>query len=231
MLVLIACELSGTVRDAFRRLGHDAWSCDLEPSDAGQNYHYQADALDAIAWRQWDLVIAHPPCTRLSNSGALRLYRGGKKVNGRDPQMWADMVAGAKFFRQIIENCRRRKIRLCVENPVIHGHAKALIGYTQTQTIQPHQFGHPHAKATCLWLFGLPKLIPTNVLEKPACGYWENQTPSGQNKLGPSPTRAKERSDTYDGIAEAFADQWGREVEGDLFTDDQKFLTAEGFLR
>jgi hypothetical protein len=153
----------------------------------------------------WDLIIGHPPCTRLSNSGVLRLYRDGKKANGIDPSKWQEMEDAATFFKLIL-NAPAEKV--CVENPIQHCHAKKLIGCDHTQTIQPFQFGHPESKRTCLWLKGLPPLQPTKILPLPECGYWQNQTPSGQNKLGPSPTRAYDRAKTYPGIAQAMAIQW-----------------------
>jgi len=206
--VLVACELSGVVRDAFRAKGHDAWSCDLLPCDGDNTYHFQQDVTEIIYDDCWELLIAHPPCTYLSNSGSLRLYRGGKKVNGPDPDRWDKMVKAASFFRLFL--CSGIP-KICVENPVIHGYAMEYIGKKYAQTIQPYQFGHPESKRTCLWLKGLPELKPTNILTKPECGYWDNQCPSGQNKLGPSPDRAKVRSQTYQGIGEAMANQWGQD--------------------
>lgn len=207
MKVLIACECSGVVRDAFRARGHDAWSCDLLPDVNGNGeFHFRRDVLDCLD-RVWDLMIAHPPCTRLANSGVLRLYNLGKKINGIDPSKWAEMRVGAALFRALWN--APVVARICVENPVMHGHARAAIGeLPKPQRIQPFQFGHPESKATMLWLKNLPPLVPTNILTKPECGYWENQTPTGQNKLGPSPTRAAKRAVTYKGIAEAMAKQW-----------------------
>ena len=119
------------------------------------------------------------------------------------------MVAATVFFRAMI--CADIP-KIAVENPVMHGHGVERVGKKQDQTIQPYQFGHPESKRTCLWLKGLPPLVPTNILSKPACGYWDNQCPGGQNKLGPGPNRAKLRSTTYRGIAEAMADQWGKTI-------------------
>jgi hypothetical protein len=210
--VLIACEYSGEVREAFAARGHNAWSCDLLPSEREGN-HIQGDIFNTLRCvpfappgTPWDLLIAHPPCTRLCNSGVLRLYRGGKAINGRDPQKWADMEQGAQFFKRLWD-CQVPKV--CLENPVMHGHAARIIGAKHSQTIQPFEFGHPESKRTALWLRGLPLLRKTNILPKPECGHWENQTPSGQNKLGPSPTRGHERARTYAGIANAMAEQWG----------------------
>ena len=190
--VLVACEYSGRVRDAFMRLGWDAWSCDLLETDApGQ--HYKGDVRDMLT-EQWDIMIGFPPCTYLCSSG-MHWTRRGK----RDPQLTEDAL---DFVRTLMG---ADVPHIAVENPV---------GCISTRIrrpdciIQPWQHGHPESKTTCLWLKNLPALKPTNILQKPASGRWENQTPSGQNKLGPSADRWKERSKTYMGIAEAMASQW-----------------------
>lgn len=209
MRVLIACEFSGAVRRAFRERGHDAWSCDLLPAEDGSPYHIQAEhdlhLLDIVR-NGWGLMIAHPPCRYLSNSGACRLYVGGKGSRIKDPERWENMRRGALLFRALwnapIE-------RIGIENPIMHRHALALIGQNFEHSIQPFEFGHPESKRTCLWLKNLPPLKPTKVLALPECGHWENQTPSGQNRLGPSPTRSQDRARTYSGIASAMAEQWG----------------------
>jgi len=160
--VLVACECSGVVREAFRALGCDAWSCDLKLAEDGSPYHIQGDALNAIRrgcptdGRPWNLVIAHPPCTRLSNSGVLRLYIDGKKVNGRDSGKFDEMRRGARFFYSFFVAARLAGSALCVENPVQHGHAMEAHGQGRpTQIIQPWQFGDDASKATGLWLRGL----------------------------------------------------------------------------
>lgn len=198
MRVLIACERSGAVRDAFRRLGHDAWSCDTESSETGC-YHFQRDVLEILG-QGWDLMIAHPPCTYLASSG----LHWNKRVLGRDQK-----TKEALDFVLALLNADIEKIAL--ENPI----GRIGTAYRKAdQIIQPYMFGHPEAKATCLWLKNLPKLYPTNLL-LPKNGDWkrgwDNQTPSGQNKLGPSPTRAFERARTYEGVAEAMAQQWGKQ--------------------
>jgi hypothetical protein len=195
--ILVACEFSGVVRRAFRKRGHNAWSCDLLPADDESPFHITGDVTPHLRWG-WDLMIAHPPCTYLANSGAHWLHR----QEGR----WEKMREGALFFKALWE---APVGKVCVENPVMHKYAKEIIGSEPTQSIQPYQFGHPESKRTCLWLKGLPLLLPTNVLPKPECGYWSNQTPSGQNKYGPSADRWAKRSVTYTGIAEAMAEQWG----------------------
>lgn len=196
MRVLVACEFSGTVREAFAAQGHEAWSCDLLPTEIASKRHYQGSVLDILD-NGWDLMIAHPPCTYLSNSGVHWLHR----QEGR----WALMKKGALFFKKLL-NAPIPKI--CVENPVMHKYAKEIIGAEKTQTIQPWMFGEDASKATCLWLKNLSPLTPTNPIKKKR---YANQTPSGQNNLGPSADRWKLRSKTYQGIANAMAEQWGNE--------------------
>lgn len=208
--ILLACEESQEVTEQFILLGHNAVSCDIAHEGAKGLPHYKGDVRDMLGER-WDLIIAHPTCTRLANSGVLRLYKNGKKANGIDPVKWAEMEEAAKFFRLFLDH---KCAHIGIENPVQHSHSglpKA------TQTIQPYQFGDPESKRTCLWLKNLPPLVHTNVLPLPECGYWNNQTPSGQNKLGPDSknnqgARAKERSRTYTGIAKAMAEQWSNYI-------------------
>ena len=200
--ILVLCEYSGRVRDSFLDYGWDAYSCDLLPceSDVYDGRHYQFDALDALHTRTfWDLVIMHPPCTALAVSGNAHYGDGRPKNHLRHEAI----VWTTKLWSEACQVASS----VCLENPV--GVLGDWIG-KPAQYIQPWQFGHPESKKTGLWLCGLDPLEPTNVLEKPSCGYWENQTPSGQNKLGPSPTRAKERSLTYQGIADAMAATWGQ---------------------
>jgi hypothetical protein len=201
MRVLVACEYSGVVRDAFTARGHEAMSCDLLPSVSAGPHHRGDVLLDGILAKPWDLLIAHPPCTYLTNSGVRWLYA---KPGVFDLDRWTKMMQARDFFMSFW--AAQHIPRICIENPVPHGHA-ALPPYTQT--IQPYQFGHPESKRTCLWLKGLPPLQPTNVLTKEPGTPWKNQTPSGQNKYGPSADRWKLRSTTYTGIAQAMAEQWG----------------------
>lgn len=194
MKVLIACEFSGAVRDAFKAAGHNAWSCDLQPTEApGQ--HIQGDVLEAIRGQHWDLMVAHPPCTYLSSSGL--------HWNHRRPGR-ADLTEQALDFVRALLDAPIERIAL--ENPV--GCISSRI-CKPDQIIQPWQFGHADSKATCLWLKNLPPLVPTEIIVR---ARYDNQTPSGQNKLGPSPDRWKERSRTYEGIANAMATQWGASV-------------------
>lgn len=193
MKVLIGCEYSGTVRDAFLALGHDAMSCDLLPTDK-PGPHFQGDVFEAIAMKDWDLAIFHPPCTYLSSSGL--------HWNKRRPERQA-LTDRAVEFVVALWHCGIA--RVCIENPIGCLSTKFM---KPTQIIQPWQFGDPESKATCLWVRGMETLKPTNILELPASGRWQNQTASGQNKLGPSPDRWKIRSTTYPGIAQAMANQW-----------------------
>lgn len=232
MRVLVACERSGVVREAFRRLGHDAWSCDLVAAEDGSKHHFQDDIRSVLHMTtHWDAMIAFPDCTYLCNSGVLRLYKGGRKANGPDEDRWAKMREAAEFFREMLET---EIPKVSLENPVMHRYALEIIQQRHAQTIQPYQFGEDASKRTCLWLRNLPKLIPTKLVpphygcadcglrqlpEGPClkCGnsvrsIWANQTPGGQNKLGPSPTRAMDRARTYQGIADAMATQWGGAV-------------------
>jgi site-specific DNA-cytosine methylase len=190
MKVLIACEYSGTVRDAFIAQGHDAISCDLLPTDA-PGPHYQGDVRD-ILHNGFDLMVAHPPCTHLAVSGA-RWFKDKQEEQ-----------AEALDFVRFLLDAPIDKIAL--ENPISIISSRIR---KPNQIIQPWQFGHPESKSTCLWLKSLPTLVPTNILPLPESGRWNNQTPSGQNKLGPSEDRWKLRSATYKGIAQAMAEQWG----------------------
>lgn len=195
MRVLIACERSGAVRRAFRLYGHDAVSCDLAPADDGSPHHIAGDARAVVAGGQWDLLIAHPPCRYLSSSG----LHWNKRVEGREA-LTTEALAFARFFFDV------KVPMVAIENPV--GRLGTAIRAAD-QYVQPFEFGHPESKNTGLWLKGLPKLRPTCVLPLPPSGHWANQTPSRQNKLGPSADRADVRAKTYDGIALAMAIQWG----------------------
>ena len=265
MNVLVACESSGVVRDAFRLRGHSAWSCDLLPTESKPHLHIQGDAIDAITQgrptdgARWNMVIAHPPCTYLCSSGMHWTTRGL-----RDPQLTEDAIAFVNALFQSTIDCKINM--LAIENPI--GCISSRIRKPD-QIIQPWMFGDNASKQTCLWLRGLPLLTPTKIMppkgwsvvryasdmiECPDCGepycqecgdhyadcdcigpteddctrktingiefgcrksqaprpIWSNQTPGGQNKLGPSPDRWKLRSKTYQGIADAMAEQWGR---------------------
>jgi len=194
--VLVACEYSGVVRRAFLARGCDAWSCDLLPSEDGSNRHIRGDARDLLH-DGWDLLmVAHPPCTRLCNSGVRWLHT--PPVGKTAEQMERELREGAALFSAF---WNAPIPRVAVENPVMHGHAKRLIeNYAEpAQSVQPWQFGHGETKRTCLWLRNLPPLRPTNVVE----GREQRV-----HRMPPSPIRWRERSRFYPGIAAAMAEQW-----------------------
>ena len=217
MRVLVACEYSGRVRQAFRDFGHDAWSCDLLPSEDNSPYHIQGDILPLLN-QGWDLMVAHPPCTYLAVSGL--------HWNKKDPERAAKTEEALEFVWTLMN---APIPRIAIENPVSCISSRIR---KPDQIIQPWWFGEDASKKTCLWLKNLPLLTPTQTVEGKlyCCGaplpnedkyscpnclggkkpqrIWGNQTPSGQNKLGPSPDRWKERSRTYPGVAKAIAAQW-----------------------
>lgn len=182
MKVLVACEYSGIVRDAFALRGHDAWSCDLLPSERPEGQHYQGNVFDIINLG-WDLMIAHPPCTHLAVSGA-RWFKNKKE----EQKEALDFVS--LLFDAPIE-------KIALENPISIISSRIR---KPDQIIQPWQFGHGETKATCFWLKGLPKLIPTSIVDGRVARV---------HKMAPSINRWKERSRTYQGIADAMAEQWG----------------------
>lgn len=192
MKVLVACEYSGIVRDAFIRAGHDAMSCDLLPTDA-PGPHYQGDMFDVIDY-PWDLLIAHPPCTHLSVSGSRHFE--AKRMDGRQQ-------AAVSFFMRIVRQSAHIP-KVAIENPVC---IMSSLYRKPDQIIQPWMFGHGETKATCLWLKGLPLLQPTNIVEGREARI---------HKMPPSPDRWKERSKTFSGIAEAMAIQWGKSLQMEL---------------
>lgn len=207
--LLVGCEFSGRVRESFKAKGYDAYSCDLLDTEIpGQ--HIQDDITSVIKsewFKSVDTFIAHPPCTRICNSGVLRLYVNGKKENGIDPVKWVEMEAAANFFKLLLDAGRTKKTAL--ENPIPHKYALEIIGEKYKQIIQPYNFNEDASKATCLWLNGLPLLLKTGYFPprlvdgKPR---WGNQCDSGQNKLGKG--KGLLRAKTYWGIAQAMADQW-----------------------
>lgn len=183
MNVLVACEFSGRVREAFRRKGHYVISCDLLPSEDNSRFHYQGDVLDYMSWYSWDLMIAHPPCTHLAVSGA---------------RWWKDKQKEQEKALEFVKELMNAPIKhIAIENPI----SKISTAIRKPdQIIQPWMFGHGETKATCLWLQDLPLLKPTNIVEgrEPKVHY-----------ASPGPDRWKERSRTYQGIADAMAEQWG----------------------
>jgi len=223
MKILIACEESQEVCKAFRKLGHEAFSCDTQPCSGGHpEWHIQDDVLMYIDSGEWDMLIGHPPCTYLTVANTY-MNRGCSKYTAEEAiELRHEAVL---FFFSLIEAPIEK---ICIENPI--GIMSKIYGKPD-QIIQPWQFGHPESKATCLWLKGLPLLKPTDIADfthyrckcgnvfEAVCGkygccdgaakpLWNNQTKSGQNKLSPGPERAKLRSKTYSGIAQAMAEQW-----------------------
>lgn len=195
MRLIVGCEFSGVVRRAFRARGHDAWSCDLLESTDNSQHHLCMDVFRAIDQHgPWDCGIFHPPCTYLCSSGL--------HWNKRRPGRQALTEQALEFVQRLLNVAIHR---IALENPI--GCISSRIRKPD-QVIQPWMFGHPESKATCLWLKNLPKLVPTNILPKPASGRWENQTASGQNALPPSRDRWMIRSITYSGIADAMSLQW-----------------------
>lgn len=186
--ILIACEFSGIVREEFKKVGWDAWSCDLLDTEIpGQ--HYKCDIRDVL-YKDWDMLIAHPPCTRLCNSGV-------RWISERN--LWKELDEAANFFN-LFKSVNID--RVCIENPIPHKYAVQKIG-KYTQIVQPWQFGHYEKKATCFWLKNLPKLIPTCIVDK-------NKAKQSSWLASPGPDRSKFRSRTFLGIGKAMAEQWGK---------------------
>ncbi len=190
MKVLVACEFSGIVRDAFRARGHDAWSCDFRPTESKKEagFHYQGNVFHWL-YDGWDMLIAHPDCTYLCNSGVRWLKDNEDR--------WNKMYQAALFFKAMMD---APVDKIAVENPIMHKYAVKVIGRKHNQLIQPWQFGHGETKATCLWLQNLPPLNPTNIVSGREARI---------HRMPPSEDRGKLRSITYQGPADAMAEQWG----------------------
>jgi len=188
MNVLVACEFSGIVRDAFRKRGHNAYSCDILPCEGSQEFHFQEDIIRLLLMdvMPWDLMIAHPPCTYLATCQTWRCNRDPERAKKRD---------AAVGFAKLLWTCHIP--RICIENP--KSQLSTLMA-KKSQTIHPWQFGHGEQKETWLWLKNLPPLVPTNIVEGREQKVW---------KMAPGPDRWKNRSRTYQGIADAMAEQWG----------------------
>lgn len=192
MKVLIGCEESAKVRDAFRRLGHDAWSVDLVETRGDRTWHLVDDLFAVVAWESWDMLIAFPPCTHVCVSGAGSWYRKG-------PQQRAAL----QFMKAIME---LSVPKIAMENPI---GKFSTWGRKPDQIVQPHWFGDPAFKATCLWLKGLAPLTATNPLKIPLKGTPEWTAWNKIHRMAPGPNRARDRSETFQGIADAMAEQWG----------------------
>ena len=199
MRVLIACEFSGVVRDAFLRRGFDAVSCDLLPTER-PGPHIQGDVAPLLE-EAWDLIVAHPPCTYLCNSGVRWLHENNP------PDRWQLLADASEFFLSFwYADCGR----VAIENPTMHMYAKDLVGIRPQFCVHPYHFGHPESKRTCFWTRGLPPLMATNVVANPkvANKVWMMNLPPGEE-------RWRRRSETFEGIAEAMADQWGSYIRGE----------------
>jgi hypothetical protein len=218
MRIIIVCEYSARVRDAFRKLGHDAWSCDLLPCEGDSRYHIHGDCRHELQADRWDMMIAHPDCTYLTNSAAWALKDGPYHQKVKPGTLVGEARRMAQkealdFVRFLLSANIPKK---CLENPI--GAISTAIR-KQDQIIQPYQFGHDASKATGLWLENLPPLIPTKIIDPRIVEWprgsgkmvkrWANQTDSGQNNLTPSDDRWKDRARTFQGWADAMADQWG----------------------
>jgi len=230
--ILVACEESQVVCKAFRAKGHEAYSCDIQDCSGGHpEWHIKDDAVKIMRGDRWDLVIAHPPCTRLTNAGVRWLTSKKPRVGyvwsdkaaiyiNTDQTIWADLRDGIAFFKEF-QTYGMEGNKISIENPKPHKYARegfwmpspfndSFTGIGMyTQSIQPYEFGHLETKETCLWLYGLPNLIPTNNVynEMMKLSYGER---AKVHHASPGPERAKIRSKTYKGIAEAFAEQWGQ---------------------
>jgi hypothetical protein len=184
--VLVACEYSGIVRDAFTKRGHAAVSCDILPTES-DGPHVKGD-VRTILDCDWDLIIAHPPCTRLTNAGVRWLH---------ERNLWEELDEACEFFKLFIDHpCKH----IAIENPIPHKYAVERIGQNYTQKIQPWQFGHGETKAICLWLKGFPPLVPTNIVDGREARV---------HLMSPGPERSKMRSRFFEGVADAMAEQWG----------------------
>lgn len=202
MRILVACEESQAVCKAFRKIGHEAYSCDIEPCSGGHpEWHLQVDALEMLKL-PWDMIIAHPPCTYLTNAGAVRMRVNGEVV----PERYEKAMEAKAFFMKFLEaDCPH----IAVENPT----PMKLVGLPPyTQAIQPYEFGHPYSKRTCLWLKGLPPLRPTEIVENHVPfvnGGCKDANGNYRRFQGRKERDAKTRSKTFPGIAQAMAEQWG----------------------
>lgn len=204
MTWLVAMERNGKIRDALRRRGIEAISCDLRPTTV-PGPHIEGDVVPLLKYR-WSGVIAHPDCTYLTHAGIRWLYHGGRKENGVDEDRWAKMEAACETFLACL---KANAPFVAVENPKMHPHALQRIGRAPSQIVQPWWFGDPFFKGTCWWIEGLPLLQPTDMLTPPAYGTDSYKAWSAVHRMPKSADRADKRAETYPGMAEAIGDQWG----------------------
>lgn len=205
MRILLACEYSGVGREAFRAMGHEVLSCDLLAADDGSPHHYQGDVRDVL-YDRWDMLIAHPECTRLTNAGVrwLKVPPPGRTL----ASMWEELFKAAEFYKLLRDAPIPRK---AIENPIMHCHAREIVKPGRRQVVQPWWFGDKAFKATGLELIGLPDLVPTNKLIPPKPGTDEHKEWSFIHRATPGPDRWKLRSKSFPGIMNAMAAQWGSE--------------------
>ncbi|MEQ8547608.1 MAG: hypothetical protein RIC03_06845 [Cyclobacteriaceae bacterium] len=209
MKAIVICEESQEVTKALRAKGITAYSCDLQTCSGGHpEWHIQDDAIKVVYSNQWDLMIAHPPCTFITNAGVRWLFKDGR----RDEDRWNELREGSWFFKTLLNAPIKYK---AIENPIPHKYALDIIGRKYDQIIHPYQFGHTETKATCLWIENLPKLMPTNNV-KQEMDLLPKNLKNRIHYMSPGPERTKLRSKTYTGIAEAIADQWGNHVMNQL---------------
>lgn len=205
MKVLVACEESQVVTKAFRKKGHEAYSCDLKNCSGGHpEWHLKCDVRDFLQDTDFDMVIAHPDCTRLTNAGVRWLHSPPKNKTWDD--IWHDLYLGVEFYRQIQASNIPRK---AIENPIMHKYARAMIKPKDRQIVQPWWFGDKAFKATGFELYNLPELKPTNKLDPPEKGSVEYKEWSFIHRMSPGPERDTLRSKTFPGIADAMVEQWG----------------------
>lgn len=219
--VLVACEFSGVVRDAFNKRWPEqieAYSVDLEPGRGwlawARHYHGYVQRLfddKELKKQKWDCLIAHPPCTFVCNSGVKHLYKNGRKENGPDEWRWHEMEKAVTFIRWLWRLPIKHK---AIENPVMHGYAQRILAVPPTQIIHPWQFGHKETKATVLRLDNLPLLRPTNIVGPPPADKEERKSWEKVFRMAPSATRGQDRSITPRGIGDAMSEQWGRYLLG-----------------
>lgn len=220
MQVLIACEESQAITIAMRDLGIEAYSCDIQDCSGGKpEWHIKGDCIDEAYSGKYDLMIAHPPCTYLSNSGVCWLYKKRGRI--------MDMIEGSFFFKKLLDAPIKY---IAIENPIMHRYAVRLVGRKHDQLIQPYHFGHKEQKATCFWLKNLPRLVHTSDLRKETLAL-PIQKRQRLHWQGRNPERGKIRSKTFAGVAKAIADQWGKYVMNEVDSRKKKKMSTIKKLR
>lgn len=206
MKVALFGECSGVTRRAMQARGHECYSFDFKPAEDGETKnHIIGNFYPYMDDTNFDLAIFHPTCKYNANSGSKHLYKGMKKENGICPERWQRMIEAADFVRRCLES---PIYRTCIEHPVVHGHARKIIGQTHNQIIQPWQFGHKEMKATCLYLKNIPPLVATDIVGPPPTDPIERRAWAKCHREPPGPDREANRSRTLQGYANAYAEQW-----------------------